>query len=963
MLVALPLAASYVAERSWEPPTPPSDVDGDGLDDARERGLGVSPDRADTDGDGIPDGEELAYWNGRADAGTVPAWVAPFHGIPSRADAVHLLQPTGDLDLDLLPNVADRDADGDGLADGEELRLGLDPADIDTDGDGVGDGLDPRPANSTDLDADGLPDDWEAVHGVSDPDDDDDGDGLTNAQELAAGTSPSAAFGGSGRLALDLGSLAEEVVSSMADLYAPFRGRDGPLPMERPVLQLDPTTPARYLRLVALDAFDGDGWRLTLGWVYGANHTAPEAHLWPASWPSYTYSVTLADRWTGPLPVPPYSAAVAHLPGDVVLGTGVQGGGFYVDLGVVTSFSVTGLVPEYSLEDLREAADAAGMERYRALPPGETALPPELEAVRADGPFERMLAARAWTWAVASHSADVADWDLSAPLVLAREGTGTSLDFAHSLCVLGRMLDVPTRLSIGFAPGIIVGGHRIVRVGDMHAWAEAYIGGLWVPFEATPAEGSDGLGLGVAGMDPFVVGAVADGSGDAQAGAWGGGTTVGGSRGVEVPDGPRDTDKDGLIDATDPDDDNDGLTDEEEYALGTNPIDPDTDHDGLGDADELLHNTSLVNGDTDGDGLPDGVEVAIGTDPLERDTDGGGSCDIQELEHGTNATDPGDDAYSLDLDCDGLTDAQEAAAGTDPARWDTDGDGLTDPEEIALGTDPTDADSDGDGIHDSVELEFGTDPLVVDTDGDGITDGGEFPCCSWFTADPRLADTDGDGLSDREELVGGSMTHMVDADRDGLTDAEEAERGLDPLLADTDGDGVSDFEEAERARMEERVQSARDAALPYMVMAAILSAALAFRYRPFDRRVAMGLLDALSEVDEWLKGLGERPEDDVRAAIYRAYEEVCRVLADHGLLRGEGRTVREFEDAIGKALPWVPDALIDELTTLFEEARYSDHALPEGYVERARRCISGIRDAMEGELVSASARAGATAES
>ncbi len=83
---------------------------------------------------------------------------------------------------------------------------------------------------------------------------------------------------------------------------------------------------------------------------------------------------------------------------------------------------------------------------------------------------------------------------------------------------------------------------------------------------------------------------------------------------------------------------------------------------------------------------------------------------------------------------------------------------------------------------------------------------------------------------------------------------------------------------------------------------------------------------------------------------------MCRVLADHDLLRGEGRTVREFEAAIGKALPWVPEALISELTTLFEEARYSDHALPAGYVDRARACISGIREALEKELVTAPAR-------
>ena len=68
-------------------------------------------------------------------------------------------------------------------------------------------------------------------------------------------------------------------------------------------------------------------------------------------------------------------------------------------------------------------------------------------------------------------------------------------------------------------------------------------------------------------------------------------------------------------------------------------------------------------------------------------------------------------------------DADEAAAGTDPARADTDGDGLSDREELELGLDPTTRDSDGDGLADGDELEGGSDPFAIDTDGDGEADG------------------------------------------------------------------------------------------------------------------------------------------------------------------------------------------------------------------------------------------------
>lgn len=47
-----------------------------------------------------------------------------------------------------------------------------------------------------------------------------------------------------------------------------------------------------------------------------------------------------------------------------------------------------------------------------------------------------------------------------------------------------------------------------------------------------------------------------------------------------------DTDMDGIADILDPDDDNDGLTDEEEEAMGTDPLDPDSDDDGINDKED-----------------------------------------------------------------------------------------------------------------------------------------------------------------------------------------------------------------------------------------------------------------------------------------------------------------------------------------------------------------------------------------
>ncbi|HEV2529058.1 MAG TPA: hypothetical protein VGT61_11495 [Thermomicrobiales bacterium] len=106
---------------------------------------------------------------------------------------------------------------------------------------------------------------------------------------------------------------------------------------------------------------------------------------------------------------------------------------------------------------------------------------------------------------------------------------------------------------------------------------------------------------------------------------------------------------------------------------------------------------------------------------------------------GTPAGDTGDGAVTgqgipevagddgTDSDGDGLTDAQEAAAGSDAGVIDTDADGIDDFTELNdFGTDPTNSDTDGDGLLDGDEVYiYSTDQLNPDTDGDGASDAAE----------------------------------------------------------------------------------------------------------------------------------------------------------------------------------------------------------------------------------------------
>lgn len=64
------------------------------------------------------------------------------------------------------------------------------------------------------------------------------------------------------------------------------------------------------------------------------------------------------------------------------------------------------------------------------------------------------------------------------------------------------------------------------------------------------------------------------------------------------------------------DSDSDGLTDDEEKILGTNPQNHDSDGDDLFDFDEAyVYETDPLDPDTDGDTFLDGEEVANGYDP------------------------------------------------------------------------------------------------------------------------------------------------------------------------------------------------------------------------------------------------------------------------------------------------------------------------------------------------------------
>ncbi|WP_430908323.1 gliding motility-associated C-terminal domain-containing protein [Maribacter sp. 2-571] len=238
--------------------------------------------------------------------------------------------------------------------------------------------------------------------------------------------------------------------------------------------------------------------------------------------------------------------------------------------------------------------------------------------------------------------------------------------------------------------------------------------------------------------------------------------------------------------------------------------------------------------------------------PACADADGDNVCDVTDTAI-NDPCQPNGDPYWLpqgtnDCDNDGLTNDEEALAGTDNNNPDSDGDGVLDGTEVNTDlTDPTDpcafvlasvtetpsmawtdADCDGDGITNGIEVSIGTDPLdpctpaqppgytgydatntvwtAADCDNDGIDNGTE----DTNGTDPYNNDTDGDGVLDDVDTdpldpcipvqpqgyTGYDASNIIwraaDCDGDGVNNGTEDNNGTDPYNNDTDGDGVPD---------------------------------------------------------------------------------------------------------------------------------------------------------------------------
>ena len=220
----------------------------------------------------------------------------------------------------------------------------------------------------------------------------------------------------------------------------------------------------------------------------------------------------------------------------------------------------------------------------------------------------------------------------------------------------------------------------------------------------------------------------------------------------------------------------------------------DTDEDGLGDEWEKAYYRSNLNrfyaeGDYDNDGLSDLQEFHLGTKPSSSHTD---SDNVND----GNDKYPTDSRYWSDTDNDGLPDQWEleffASINLTDGSQDSDGDSISDLQEFLLVTMPA-IDTDGDGVADTLDAFAEDVRYSKDTDNDGIADEWEdfYGRQYYYTA---VGDRDKDGRTDLNEFLDG--TNPNEEDVRAVPDFLVLQKGqsitFNPLDNDTTGyDSIS----------------------------------------------------------------------------------------------------------------------------------------------------------------------------
>lgn len=317
---------------------------------------------------------------------------------------------------------------------------------------------------------------------------------VTMGAQLGVGPPSTSLFGGA--------------VNPLIDL-----GQDLRRPRPAPALSYSSTgSRAVYLKMLTLDSFANDSWIAGQS-TFNASNTIDKIGRPPglsdevATVPTVTRIDVdnVRSEW---LPVPYPATSIEGLEGQwywdsealTVATTGSSIGG--------QSYVVNGLELAPTQDELAAAGTlyAAYVAPYVQLPDdmpplisetaraavGEAATPYEQAAA-----LQKFLRGRDFSYSEETPVDDGFDGGgMRAIASFLEVRAGYCIHFASAMAVMARTLDIPSRISLGYAPGTPtrdkVDGETVYTVltTDLHAWPELYFEGIgWVPFEPTPGRG------------------------------------------------------------------------------------------------------------------------------------------------------------------------------------------------------------------------------------------------------------------------------------------------------------------------------------------------------------------------------------------------------------------------------------------------------------------------------------------
>jgi transglutaminase-like putative cysteine protease len=261
--------------------------------------------------------------------------------------------------------------------------------------------------------------------------------------------------------------------------------------------------PGTYLRIAALDTFDGKEWTASDQGTQDvpAHFPRPDGMSDAVKYkPVVTEVQVTHDYVQGALPMP-FPALSVQVPGRwkfapesrMLIG---EGGQTTADL----RYTVTSMAVAPTPAQLSAAPPATGRiaERYTQVP---DSLPPVVAKTAAEvtkdatNDYERALALQRYFTSGAfvynTHAEAGSGVDAIARFLQTKEGF--CVHFAFTMAAMARTLHIPARVAIGFQSGTqTADGTMSVGLKDAHAWPELYFQGIgWTRFEPTPYRGSE----------------------------------------------------------------------------------------------------------------------------------------------------------------------------------------------------------------------------------------------------------------------------------------------------------------------------------------------------------------------------------------------------------------------------------------------------------------------------------------